>query len=101
MQSLKNWLITALLKKDKLVAVPQSWQNDYVRMAGDEYNKRQTIVSLMNEYNGLLKDYFDKCSVKELQDTLKDAGAEVKTTMTKQELVDKAYEEFKMAIEKD
>lgn len=100
MQSFKNWLITALLKKDKLVAVPESWQKDYVRMAGDEANKRRAISAMINEYNNLLKDYFNKCSVKELQEELSEANITFKSTATKQELADLAYQEFRMAIEK-
>lgn len=101
MQKFKNWLITALLRKDRLVAVPQDWQTEYVKLAGDKVRNKGTIAAIMNEYNQLLKDYFEKCSVKELQDELKDTEVQVKSTMTKAELVDLAYQEFRMTIERN
>ena len=51
MQRFKNWLITVLLKKDKLVAVPESWQTEYVQLAGDKVRNKQNIAMLINEYN--------------------------------------------------
>ena len=51
MQRFKNWLITILLKKDKLVAVPESWQTEYVQLAGDKVRNKQNIAMLINEYN--------------------------------------------------
>jgi len=100
MQKFKNWLITALLKKDKLVAVPLTWQTEYVQLAGEKVNNKKVIATLITEYNNLLKDYFDKCSIKELQDTLADGDVKYKTSMSKQELSDLAYKEFRMTIEK-
>jgi len=101
MQKFKNWLISALLKKDKLVAVPTSWQTEYVKLAGDSVRNKQTIGTLISEYNKLLQDFFNKCSVKELQETLADGEVKFKTSMSKQELADLAYKEFRMTIERD
>lgn len=100
MQHFKNWLIDALLKKDKLVAVPQSWQEDYVKMAGKQVRQNQAIATIITEFNNLLRDYFEKCSVKELQQELTDGEIAFKSTMSKAELVELAYQEFKMTIEK-
>lgn len=101
MQKFKNWLISALLRKDKLVAVPTSWQTEYVKLAGDSVRNKQTIGTLISEYNKLLQDFFNKCSVKELQETLADGEVKFKTSMSKQELADLAYKEFRMTIERD
>ena len=100
MQSFKNWLITILLKKDKLVAVPESWQVDYIKTATDKIKNSKAVVALIDEYNSLLKDFFLKHSVKELQETLKDNDIIYKTTMSKEELAELAYQEFKMTYEK-
>lgn len=100
MQSFKNWLITILLKKDKLVAVPESWQVDYIKTAADKIKNSKAVVALIDEYNSLLKDFFLKHSVKELQETLKDNDIIYKTTMSKEELAELAYQEFKMTYEK-
>lgn len=101
MQRFKNWLITALLRKDKLVAVPESWQTEYVKLAGDKNRNQGIIATVITEYNQLLKDYFNKCSVQELKEELKDTDVQVKSTMSKSELVELAYEEFRMTIQKD
>ena len=55
---------------------------------------------MIDEYNLLLKDFFLKHSVKELQETLKDNDIIYKTTMSKEELAELAYQEFKMTYEK-
>lgn len=101
MGKFKNWLITKLLEKDKLVCVPVSWQKDYVRLAGDKVQNKQIIASLITEYNGLLKDYFDKCSIEELREELSHKEEPIKEDATKEELVELAYEEFRMTIESD
>lgn len=100
MQHFKNWLIDALLKKDKLVAVPVSWQEDYVKMAGNQVKQKTAIAAVITEFNNLLKDYFEKCSVKDLQEELTGAEISFKSNMSKAELVELAYNEFKMTIEK-
>lgn len=101
MSKLKNKIITWLLKKDRLVAVPLSWQNEYVKMAGEVVQRKATIAQLITEYNDLLKDYFNAISTKELLDYLKDGNIQFKTTMSKQELANLAYEGFRMTIEKN
>ena len=100
MGRIRNKIITALLKKDKLVAVPANWHKDYVRMAADEVHKRDAIATIITEYNKLLSDYFHECSANLLRSTLDDGNVKYKTTMTKDELADLAYEEFKMTVEK-
>ena len=99
MGKFKNWLITKLLEKDKLVCVPQSWQKDYVRLAGDKVQNKQIIASLITEYNGLLRDYFNKCTAEELTEELSHLEEKIKPDATKEELVELAYEEFRMTVE--
>lgn len=100
MQRFKNWLITVLLRRDKLVAVPQSWQTEYVQLAGEKVRNRQAIGELITSYNELLKDYFKQCSVKEIQEELAEGKIKFKTTMSKDELVELAYNEFRMTVER-
>ena len=99
MRTFKNWLITVLLKKDKLVAVPEKWQVDYVKTASNNVKNTQAIVSLIKEYNELLLDYFKKCSVKELKETITDTN--IKGITSKEQLVQIAYEESKMTYERN
>ena len=99
MRTFKNWLITALLKKDKLVAVPEKWQVDYVKTASNNFKNTQAIVSLIKEYNELLLDYFKKCSVKELKEIITDTN--IKGITSKEQLVQIAYEESKMTYERN
>lgn len=99
MRTFKNWLITALLKKDKLVAVPEKWQVDYVKTASNNVKNTQAIVSLIKEYNELLLDYFKKCSIKELKETITDTN--IKGITSKEQLVQIAYEESKMTYERN
>lgn len=99
MRTFKNWLITALLKKDKLVAVPEKWQVDYVKTASNNVKNTQAIVSLIKEYNELLLDYFKKCSVKELKEIITDTN--IKGITSKEQLVQIAYEESKMTYERN
>ena len=99
MRTFKNWLITALLKKDKLVAVPEKWQVDYVKTASSNVKNTQAIVSLIKEYNELLLDYFKKCSVKELKEIITDTN--IKGITSKEQLVQIAYEESKMTYERN
>ena len=99
MRTFKNWLITALLKKDKLVAVPEKWQVDYVKTASNNVKNTHAIVSLIKEYNELLLDYFKKCSVKELKETITDTN--IKGITSKEQLVQIAYEESKMTYERN
>lgn len=101
MQTFKNWLIGRLLKKDKLVAVPESWQTDYVKTASANVSNRNALISIIKEYNNLLKDYFEKCSIKELTNTLTEEKVEIKTGLSKAELVDLAVKEFSMSYEQN
>lgn len=100
MSSLKNWLITILTRKDHLVCVPETWQTEYVKLAGDKVRNNQTMGVLITAYNELLKDYYKKCSIKELQAILEDGDKKAPTGATKAELVELAYTEYKMSIEK-
>lgn len=84
-----------------MVCVPESWQRDYVKLASNELKNKGVIASLITEYNGLLKDYYEKCSVKDLQEELKAAEVDFKASAPKEELAKLAYEEFKMVVEKD
>ena len=99
MRTFKNWLITVLLKKDKLVAVPEKWQVDYVKTASNNVKNTQAIISLIKEYNELLLDYFKKCSVKELKEIITDTN--IKGITSKEQLVQIAYEESKMTYERN
>ena len=99
MTKLRNWLITLLLKKDKLVAIPEKWQEDYVKLASNNVKNTQAILSLMKEYNELLLDYFNKCSVKELKEMITDTN--IKGMNSKEQLAQVAYEESKMVYEKN
>lgn len=98
MQTFRNWLITALLKKDKLVAVPEKWQEDYVKTAANNVKNTQAISALIREYNDLLLDYFKKCSLKELKENITDTN--IKGITSKEQLVNIAYEESKMTYER-
>lgn len=97
---IKNWLITKLLEKDKLVCVPQSWQNDYVKLAAEKVHNKEVIAMLVTEYNGLLQDYYNKLSKEELKTELAECELDL-TDKTQAELATIAYEEFRMTIEKD
>lgn len=99
MRTFKNWLITTLLKKDKLVAVPEKWQVDYVKTASNNVKNTQAIISLIKEYNELLLDYFKKCSIKELKEIITETN--IKGITSKEQLVQIAYEESKMTYERN
>lgn len=101
MVKFKNWLITVLTRKDKLVCVPESWQTEYVQLAGDKVRNKAVIGTLVTEYNKLLQDYYKACSIKDLLGICKENDIPTKSNVTKQELVDTLYEEFKMSIQKD
>ena len=70
-------------------------------MASNELKNKGVIASLITEYNGLLKDYYEKCSVKDLQEELRGGEVQFKASAPKEELAQLAYEEFKMTVEKD
>lgn len=101
MQKFKNWLISRLLKKDKLVAVPESWQVDYVKLAAAKVKNGTALQAIMLEYNELLQDYYAKCSTKELSQMCKDAEIKVKATASKEVMANMLYQEFRMTYEKE
>lgn len=101
MQKFKNWLIDRLLEKDGLVAVTRDWQTDYVKLAGYKVQHEETMELLAKEYNALLKDYFELMTAKKLLDYLKSNGVKkIKSSMSKDKLVEAAMAEFKMSFSK-
>lgn len=101
MERLRQRLVNRMLSHEGLVAVPQTWQNEYVKLAGDKIRNCQTIDAILKEYNELLKDYYNKLSIKELQNILKEQEVSFKSTASKEELVDMAFREFQMKKEKN
>ncbi len=99
--TLRRKLIDKLLTKEELVAVPQDWQKEYVKLAGDKIRNGKTIDQLVREYNLLLKDYYDKHSVRELRIRLKEDGIKVPTNASKEELVETLVHEYQMVFEKN
>ena len=99
--TLRRKLIDKLLTKEELVAVPQDWQKEYVKLAGDKIRNGKTIDQLVREYNLLLKDYYDKHSVRELRIRLKEDGIKVPTNAPKEELVEALVHEYQMVFEKN
>lgn len=99
---LRRRIINNLLKHEKLVAVPEDWQKEYVKLAGDKIRHGQLIQKLMKEYNDLLQDYFSGLSKKDLKDSLKSAGLTGKLDqLDKEELIDLCFKEYKMTWKKD
>jgi hypothetical protein len=97
----RSWLIEKLLKHDGMVAVPEEWQKEYVKLAGDKVRSGQTIAEIIKEYNKLLEDYFNKCNMKELKALIKDAGVtNITADSDKDALVIVALNEYKMKKEK-
>ena len=81
--------------------MPQAWQTEYVKLAGDKVRNQDIIAKLITEYNDLLKDYFEACSAKELQSMCIDGDIKVKAGTPKAQLVEILYNEFRMTIERD
>ncbi|MBQ1198428.1 MAG: hypothetical protein IIX47_07515 [Spirochaetaceae bacterium] len=52
----------------------------------------------IKEYNELLKDFYNKCSIKELKELLKDAELKIEKDLDKDALVSLALNEYKMTI---
>ena len=93
---LRERLLNYLLDRDNLVAVPIEWQKEYVKLAGDKVRNGQTIAELMKEYNSLLEDYLNKCTMKELKAMIKDAGINnITADSDKDALVSVAFNEYK------
>jgi hypothetical protein len=91
----------AWARRNGMVYVPESWQVEYVKLAGDKVRNGQTTAMIVREYNELLKDFYNKCSIKELKDLLKDAELKIDKDLDKDGLVNLAYNEYKMVIKKD
>lgn len=99
---LRQRILNNMLERDGLVAVPKEWQKEYVKLAGEKVNNFKTIDVLVDEYNSLLKDYYSKCSIKDLKDALKDADIDKPITkLSKDELIEEAVKEYKMYHKKD
>lgn len=97
---LRERLLNHLLDRDNLVAVPIEWQKEYVKLAGDKVRNGQAIAELMKEYNSLLEDYLNKCTMKELKAMIKDAGINnITADSDKDALVSVAFNEYKMKKE--
>lgn len=99
MEKLRTKLMNNMLRHEGLVAVPESWQTEYVKLAGDKVRNGQLIAEIINAYNDLLQDNLERCSVKELKDMLKDAGAEFPKDAPKEELIRLSFLEYKMKKE--
>lgn len=99
--TLRQKLIDKLLAKEKLVAVPQSWQKEYVKLAGDKIRNGKTIDQLVREYNLLLKDYYDKHSVRELKIRLREDNIKMPANASKEDLVGALVHEYQMVFEKN
>lgn len=101
MQKLRDKILEHLLKHSGLVAVPEEWQKEYVKLAGDKVRSGQAIAELMKEYNKLLEDYLNKCNMKELKAMIKDAGIDnITADSDKDALVRIALNEYKIKREK-
>lgn len=101
MEKLRTWLVRKLLAYDHMVAVPEEWQTEFVKMGGEIVRSGQAITELIGEYNKLLEDYFNKCNMKELKQMIKDAGIEnITADSDKDALVMIALNEYKMRKEK-
>ncbi len=101
MKKFRTWLIDKLLSHDDLIAVPDSWQKEFVQLAGDKVRNGQAIAEIIKEYNKLLEDYLNKCSIKELKAMIKDAGlTKITADSDKDALVMIALNEYKMRKEK-
>lgn len=99
MEKLRTKLVNFLLKRDRLVAVPEGWETEYVRLAGDKVRLGQTLTTVINAYNELLEDNLKRCPITELKSMLKDSGVEVPKQATKESLTELVYNEYKMRKE--
>lgn len=99
MEKLRTKLVNAMLRHDGLVAVPESWQTEYVKLAGDKVRNGQTIAELIKAYNELLEDNLNRCNIKELKEMITDAGGVIPAEKTKEALVNTAFLEYRMRKE--
>lgn len=101
MNKFKEKLVNKWLEKDGLVCVPASWQTEYVKLAGDKIRSASNVALVVDEYNKLLKQYYEKISMKELKDELKAAGiTKIPKNIGRDELVNMCYNEYYMEIKK-
>ena len=100
-KKIKEKLMNKWLAEDNLVCVPATWQKEYVKMAGGKVRTGRLIQQLMDAYNELLLDFYQKHSIKELKDILKEQNIKIEAEWTKEDLANKVYEEFKMERQKD
>ena len=56
MEKLRTKLVRFLLKRDGLISVPEGWDVEYVKLAGDKVRLGQTLASVITAYNELLED---------------------------------------------
>ena len=97
---LRERLLNHLLDRDNLLTVPGKWQKEYVKLAADKVRNGQAIAELMKEYNSLLEDYLNKCTMKELKAMIKDAGINnITADSDKDALVSVEFNEYKMKKE--
>ena len=76
MEKIIDKIVNRKLEKDGLVAVPISWQKEYVKLASSKIKDGHAIEELVKEYNLLLCDYYENNSVKELKEIGRAAGRE-------------------------
>jgi hypothetical protein len=97
-----NKIIETILQKQGKVAVPETFQKDYVRLSGYKLQQEGALETLVREYNKLLKDYFSGMSTHKLAAYLKSHEIPgVKQNMKKQILVEIAYKAFRMEYTKE
>lgn len=96
MQNFRNWLLSLLLKKDNLVAVPVSWQRDYAQLCGYKIQVREDMNVLVEAYNDLLKEFYAHLTVAELKQEIKENKIPLKSAASKEEMVAALYEKFEM-----
>jgi len=97
---MKEKILNYLLKKDNLVAVPKSWKEEFVNLAGEKAQRGIEWSKMIEEYNNLLKDFFNECSMERLKGEAKGAGIKIKAGTPKRVIADQLYEAYKMRIEK-
>ena len=51
MEKLRTWLVRKLLAYDHMVAVPEEWQTEFVKMGGEIVRSGQAITELIAEHN--------------------------------------------------
>lgn len=100
MEKLRTKLVRFLLKRDGLISVPEGWDVEYVKLAGDKVRLGQTLTSVITAYNELLEDNLKRCPISELKSMLKDAEIDIPKQATKESLMALAFNAYKMRKEK-